>query len=476
MRTHHVLGGILVCLCVSWWSLPAAAGDWARFRGPNGAGISDAAGPTEWGPSTNVRWKIALPGPGFSCPIVVGDKVFVTCYSGYGVDRENPGEMDALKRHLVCVNRSDGKILWSKTIDATLPEDPFAPPGVITHGYASHTPASDGERVYVFFGKSGVIAFDMDGNQLWRTSVGTGSDPNRWGSSASPVLYKNLVIVNAGAESHSLVGLDKATGNEVWRFEDDGLASDWGTPILVETRGGTELVIATATEVWGLDPASGARKWTAASASARGMATSLVAAGDTVYSIGGMQGGGSAAVRAGGKGDVTGSNVVWTEAGYSAFGSPVLRDGYLYGANDQGIAFCVNAASGERIYQARLASGEPVTESETPAGQGRGPAAGGARPQGAQAGQGGPRRRSGGGGGGMMGGRSFGSALLVGDKVYFTDISGKTYIFAANTKKFELLGVNEIATDDGSFGATPAVSDGELFLRSNKYLYCVSSH
>jgi hypothetical protein len=99
------------------------ASDWARFRGPNGTGISPDPEPlpVEFGEGRNLKWKVALPGAGVSCPIVVGDRVFVTCYSGYGVSRQEAGEMQALKRHMVCVNRADGKVVWERTIDAVLP-------------------------------------------------------------------------------------------------------------------------------------------------------------------------------------------------------------------------------------------------------------------------------------------------------------------------------------------------------------------
>src|SRR5690606_7802780 len=135
------------------------ASDWPRFRGPNGTGVSDQAVPAEWGPEKNIKWSLDLPGRGVSSPIVVGDKVFVTCYSGYGVDGGSSNVED-LKRHLLCIDRTNGKTMWERTVAAVLPEDEYRPPGTTAHGYASHTPASDGERVYVFFGKTGVLAFD----------------------------------------------------------------------------------------------------------------------------------------------------------------------------------------------------------------------------------------------------------------------------------------------------------------------------
>ena len=197
----------------------APAGDWPRFHGPDGSGISPDTQPlpVKWSETENLKWKCKLPGPGSSSPIVVGQRVFVTCWTGYGMDRDNVGDQKDLRRHLICLDRDTGNVLWDKSVEPVLPEDPYS--GNFTqHGYASHTPVSDGQRVYVFFGKTGVLAFDLDGKKLWQTSVGTGSGPHGWGTASSPILYKNLVIVTASAESKSLVALNKETGKEVWRL------------------------------------------------------------------------------------------------------------------------------------------------------------------------------------------------------------------------------------------------------------------
>ena len=174
-------------LLLSLWS--AALADWTRFRGPNGTGVAETGAPVEFGENKNLKWKAELPGRGVSSPIVVGDKVLVTCYSGYGMDRRNPGELEALKRHLVCVSRTSGDTLWVKTVNVKMPEDPYSGSGVPSHGYASNTPVSDGEHVFAFFGKSGVYAYDLDGNELWNRGVGTESGRMRWGSAASPIVF-----------------------------------------------------------------------------------------------------------------------------------------------------------------------------------------------------------------------------------------------------------------------------------------------
>jgi outer membrane protein assembly factor BamB len=160
-------------------SLTGYAEDWHRFRGPAGSGLavdSDSL-PTTWSPEANLAWKTPLPGPGASSPIIIDGKAFVTCYSGYGLIQEKPGNIENLVRHLVCIDMQTGKKRWQKNVKASLPEDPYSGIGVTAHGYASHTPVSDGKNVYAFFGKSGVHAFDMDGKKLWSAEVGKESDP-----------------------------------------------------------------------------------------------------------------------------------------------------------------------------------------------------------------------------------------------------------------------------------------------------------
>ena len=142
------------------------AADWPQFRGPMGNGISSAdKAPLEWNDTKNIKWKTALPGPGSSSPIVSGDYVFVTCYSGYGVDPEKSGQVESLKRQLLCIKMDTGGVVWSRSVDAMLPEDDFSGMGMTEHGYASNTPVTDGQRVYVFFGKSGCPGVRLPGQR-----------------------------------------------------------------------------------------------------------------------------------------------------------------------------------------------------------------------------------------------------------------------------------------------------------------------
>ncbi len=424
-------------------NVSVSAGDWARFRGPNGSGVSSDATPTpvEWSPGSNVRWKTPLPGEGVSSPIVIGDRVFVTCYSGYGA---NFGKIEDLKRHLVCVERSGGRILWQEAVDAVLPEDPYSGMGIPAHGYASHTPVSDGERVYVFFGKSGVLAFDLDGKQLWQKSVGTESDRRRWGSASSPIVYDGKVIVTASAESESLVALNCETGEEVWKQAASGLANVWGTPLLMKVdEERTDLVLGVPYEIWGFNPDSGKLRWFSEIPAGDQYSSSVVAVQDVVYSIEG-RGGGSAAVRAGGKGDVTKSHKIWSGSDSSRFGTPVVHEGRIYFFSGS-VAGCNDAKTGKKVFQGRLEGGASGSE------------------------DGGGRSRFGRGGGGS----DYSSPVIADGKVYYVQGSGTCYVLKTGDK-FEQLAANSVTTDRESFGATPAISNGEIFLRSSKHLYCVS--
>lgn len=408
------------------------AADWTQFRGPNGSGIStDTNVPLNWSDTENLRWKIELPGPGSSSPIVAGDRIFVTCYSGYGVPKANGGDLKSLQRHLVCVDRIDGKIRWARTVPGDLPEDSYQ--GYLAeHGYASNTPVADGERVYCFFGKSGVVAFDLDGRQLWQTGVGKESGNRRWGSGASLLLYKESVIVNASEESQSVRALDKQTGKEQWKAAASALELAYGTPSLVTRKDNlTDLVVAVPGEVWGLNPNTGKLQWFAEHQLTGNICPSIIADGDTVFVFGGFRSSGSLAVRVGGKGDVTRSQIQWSSRNSSYVATPVFYEGYLFWISDNGQAFCIEAKSGELVYRERVAEidsgGRPV----------------------------------------------YASPVIANGKIFVPSRWNGVFVLPAKPR-YEVLAQNRFAGDDSDFNATPAISNDCLFLRSNRFLYCVA--
>ena len=399
----------------------AMGADWTQFRGPGGLGKTAEKGlPVKWSAKENIAWRTELPGPGTSSPIVVGGRVYLSCYTGYGLEI-GKGDMNELRRHLVCVNRMDGKILWTKQFEPQLPEHCYEGEGAY-HGYSSSTPATDGERLYVFFGKSGVFCFDLDGKELWHTSVGTGI--NGWGSGNSPMLYKNTVIINASIESGSMVALDKMTGKEVWKA--GGIGASWNTPVLVDVpQGETELVVSVQGRIRSLHPDTGTDLWNAEGIH-RYVCPSVVAHAGVVYAIGG--GSTSLAVRAGGRGDVTQSHGVWRENKGSNVSSPVYHDGHLYWASDSGgIVFCQEAATGKTVYQERLNPGS---------------------------------------------GLIYASPILAEGRLYYVSQRNGTYVIAAKPE-FELMAYNKFEDDDSRTNASPAVHNGQLLLRSDRFLYCI---
>jgi outer membrane protein assembly factor BamB len=291
-------------------------------------GVSDETGlPVKWSSTENIVWKAELPGPGASCPVTARNRVYLTSYSGYGIEG-NIGEQKDLRRHLLCIDRGTGKVLWKKEFEPRLPEHQYQGEGAY-HGYAASTPAIDGDRLYVFFGKSGVFCFDLDGHELWQKSVGDGI--NGWGSGTSPIVFGKLLIVNASIESGSLVALDKMTGDEVWRAGD--IRSAWDTPVLVPTGNRTELVVSVEARLFSFDPESGKRFWDADGVH-RYVCPSVVAHDGVVYAIGG--GHTSLAIRTGGTGDVTASHAVWRQSKGSNVGSPIYFEGHLYWASEGG--------------------------------------------------------------------------------------------------------------------------------------------
>lgn len=396
--------------------------NWDRFRGPTGMGVAPKTKlPVEWGADKGLVWKTALPGAGASSPITWGERVYLTCYTGYFVPGESAGQLEDLKRHLLAIRLDNGKIEWDRAIPAALPEEEQ----IRDHGFAANSVAVDGERIYTFFGKSGVFAFDHQGQQLWQSDVG--SQTNGWGTAASPILYGDMVIINASVESESLIALDRQTGEEKWRAED--IRESWNTPLVVKSPAGREeLIVATQGTVRAFAPQTGEPLWTCATDIGWYMVPSVVESGGVVYCLGGRSGTAALAVKTGGSGDVTGTHRLWTSEKGSNVSSPVFLDGHLYWAHEsREIAYCVKAETGEVVYEERL----------------------------------------------NRAGQFYASALLADGRLYYVTREGKTFVVSAQPT-FEQLAVNDLS--DGSvFNGSPAVVGNRLLLRSDKFLYCVGA-
>ena len=414
-------------VCVGWCVVAAnvaAAEDWTGFRGPRGLGTAQAENlPVTWDSKKNIVWKQDLPGPGTSSPIVVGAHIYLTCYSGYGLSVEEPGEQTDLARHVLCLDRKTGEIIGKKSLEAKMPESKYGPRNDSRHGYASSTIATDGENLYVFFGVSGVYCLDMKGNVVWNTEVGSGT--HGWGSGTSPVLYKNLVIVNASVESKTMFALDKATGQVVWSVPDVG--GCWSSPMLVDVGEKQELVLNIPKKLTGFDPATGEELWHCAGIPDGYVCPSVISNGGVVYAIGGRKRT-AIAVRAGGRGDVTDSHVLWTEGKGSNVSSPVYLDGHLYWFDEsRERTYCLNAETGETVYEERL---DP-------------------RP-----------------------GLIYSSVTAADGKLYVVSQGAATYVLAAQPE-FKQLAVNLFEDDETRTNASIVVTDNQLLMRTDKAIYCI---
>lgn len=414
---------LLLITCLSWCSLvsPSSA-DWLQFRGPGGLGVaSDKNLPVTWSADKGVAWKTELPGSGTSSPIVVGGKIIVTCYTGYGQEAKGDNDMSKLKRHVVCLSR-DGKILWTRDVPSGLPETNYSGFQAL-HGYASSTPVSDGKNVYVFFGKAGVFAFDLDGKQLWQSSIG--EKKHGWGSATSPVLYKDLLIINGSVENGSLLALKTSDGKVAWTAKGN-VSQSWNSPLLVEVPGGgTEVVISQSGKLRGFNPETGAELWSCDGINDY-VCPSLVANKGVVYAIGGRSNT-AIAVRAGGKGNVSSTHLVWTLKKGSNVSSPVYHEGHLYWSSEsRGMVYCVDAEKGTLVYEQKLT---PNSE------------------------------------------RIYASPLVADGKIYYVSRSNGTFVVAASPQ-FKQLAHNTLG-DSSIFNGSPIADGGQLLLRSNRYLYCL---
>ena len=395
---------------------------WTQFRGPNASGKVAAKVPTTWSDNENLAWKTPLPGKGSSSPVVFGDRIFLTAYSGYGLDAVNPGERSKLQLHVVCLARDTGQILWDKQIEPS-PEEQKATKRVTDHGYASPTPCVDDKAVYAFFGPSGIVAFTHEGEQLWRRSLGTKTAG--FGAAASPIVFDDLVIMNASIEDGAVYGIDKTTGEVRWRT--DEIVRAWTTPTLVTLNDRkTELVVNQKNAILGMDPKTGSRLWQC-DAIQDYIVPCVLADGETLYCSGGRSNK-TFVVKAGGRGDVSDSHLVWNESLGANVTTPLLHDGYLYWSHDKSIALCLRASDGETMFRERL-----------------------------------PTRS-----------RVYASIVSDGEKLFLTTRDAGVLVLAASPR-YKELAVNKLGTDEERFNATPAIVDDRLLLRSDRILYCVQS-
>lgn len=391
--------------------LPKAAnGDWPWWRGPTLDGTSrDRRAPMKWSATENVVWKTKVPGRGHSSPIVCGDRVFLTT-----------ADESAKRQSVLAFDRKTGKPLWN-----TVAHEGGFPNKNPKNSHASATPACDGKQVYCAFLNHDalhVTATDLDGKIVWQKKAGAFRSQHGYG--ASPVLYGSLVIVSGDSlKDCFLAALDAASGKVVWRAKRkaSGRNGDYATPTVATLAGRAQLILTGMGEVTSYDPETGKRLWWCAGPSEVTACTPACGEG-LVFATGGFPEKNLLAIRANSRGDVTESQVVWrTRSGVSYVPSPLYHAGRLYVVNDTGVVTCFDAAKGKQLWQDRLA------------------------------------------------GAFTASPVLVGDHLYATNEAGKTYILKAGPK-FDVVATNSIGEH---VLATPAVCGGQLFLRTDRHLYCI---
>lgn len=409
---------------VSLWAEPGWAEGWQRFRGPNGTGIVADSDPLPliWSNERGIRWKTAVP-RGASSPIIVGDLVVLTGYSGYGEKLDDPGDREALRLHVIALSRQDGALRWQLTIEPSAAEQE-ATPRIADHGYASPTPCSDGQLIFAAFGPSGVVCCDLEGNERWRTSIGTGVAG--FGAAASPIEHGPLVYINAAIESKSLVALDKQTGAIVWRNDD--VTRAWTTPVIVESADRpAELVMHHKDVIRGYAPATGEVLWTCQGIPDY-VVPGIIVVGDMLYCSGGRQNR-TIAVQAGGRGDVTESHKRWEVTVGANVTTPLFLEGHLYWSHDKGLAQCLVAADGATLFRERYEVRDRVYAS-----------------------------------------------LVAGDSKLYAQLRDGTCLVLAAKPEYEVLAENKLGDDEELFSGTPALAGGQIFLRSSAAVYCIGGN
>jgi outer membrane protein assembly factor BamB len=356
----------------------APAPDWPHWRGPGGTGVSAETGlPETWSATDGVAWKTPLGGLGVSTPIVVGDLVIATSQRGAGVRRPGShprlvqsGDADAAGERALgaagaaagagdveflieAFHRTDGSRAWAHAVIAAGPLTPVHD----KHNLASPSPASDGQRVFAWFGTGQLVALDLEGDLVWDRHLGEELGPFdiQWGHGSSPTAHDGLVYLLADQPSAStLLAIDAETGRDVWRVERDRGLTSYSTPLVVDTGERTELIVNSSERLDAYDARTGEWLWHTGEPN-RFPIPMPVAHDGVIYTSRGYRSGPYMAIRPGGRGDVSDSHVLWrVGTGAPYVSSVVYAAGLLFMANGAGIVTAVDAATGERVWQERV--------------------------------------------------------------------------------------------------------------------------
>lgn len=459
---------------------PAADGqNWSRWRGPadNGMAVGDA--PAHWSDTKNIKWKVDIPGKGYSSPVIWGDKLFLTAAipnepipepqarpgprgkrggppGGPRGKRAGPGgpggpESDGPRagrprakrggggpgrgmrlgkasgvEHrfvVLCLDKNTGETLWEKTVKVAKPHEGYHE----RYGsFASNSPVTDGKHLFAYFGSRGIYAFDLDGNLLWEKDLGEMRKILQFGEGNPPVLHGDKLILKRDHEGQSFIlVLDKNTGKELWRTDRDEMSS-WSAPLVVEHGGRAQAVVSGTTKTRSYDLETGEVIWEAAGLG-RNVIPNPVIQDDIVIVMSGYRDPNLLAIRLGGKGDLTDSDaILWTNQRANSYtASPLLHDNKLYFVTDNGFLSCFNATTGEPYYQ-QVRLPKPYSFKASPVG--------------------------------------------ANGKLYLSTEDGDVVVLKMG-EEYEVIATNTL--EGHSFISSPAIVNGEIFLRSQTSLFCI---
>src|SRR5262245_3499728 len=419
---------------------------WPQWRGPFFNGLARGDAPTDWNDTKNIKWKASIPGRGFSTPVIWGDRIFLTTAVPTGKPAAQPiadqagaansqgarragGDAGPQAEHrfeVLCLDRKTGKLLWQKTAKVAVPHEGYHR----QYGsFASNSPSTDGRYVYVSFGSRGIYCYDFNGKLIWEKDLGIQMKMRlAFGEGSAPLLMDDrlIAVFDHEAGASFIVALDKRTGKELWRVaRDEG--SSWSTPLAIQHNSRTQVVVAATKKVRSYDAKNGELLWEAAGLGANVIPVPVYSDG-LVYVMSGYRDPRLMAVRLGKEGDLTNSDsIVWNQTrGLAYTTSPVLHEKRLYVVTDNGMISAFNAVTGEPFYsQVRL-----------------------------------------------PGSYNFKASPVAANGKLYLATENEDVVILKLGEKFEVVATNKLT--DQVFIATPVIADGEIFLRGQNTLFCIS--
>lgn len=415
---------------------PPGSRDWPHWRGPRADGTTPAGDPpVTWGDGQNIKWKAALPGRGSASPVVWGDRVFVL--TAVPTDRQaHPDELprpdprfekrttpptNFYKFLVLCFDRATGQQRWQRVAAEKVPHEGHQE----THSYAAGSPTTDGKFLYVSFGSFGNYCYDLDGNLRWQRDLGRLNTRLGWGEAVTPVVHGDSLLLNWDQEADSaLYCLDARTGQTRWKAERPGEVTSWNTPLVIEDAGVMQVIVNGTGHIRSYDLATGRELWSCGGMTVNAI-PSPVATDGVAYVMSGYRAAAAVAVPLRSRGDVTGKVLWHSDKGTPYVPSPLLSKGRLW----------FTEANGNLLTVLDAKTGRPLVNRER-----------------------------------LPGVKSFyASPVAAAGRIYFVDRGGTTLVLKEGDS-LEVLATNRLSD---AIDASPAVAGRQLFLRGEKFLYCV---